>query len=123
MLAHSQPWLTIMGVLSLLNGCAVNIADEQFCSPIPGNMGAVCDQFLVSNQLILTEAEWLNLQATWQAAGNATECTSSSTLGDIKTELEQLCSKTPCTYAQAQQIKTAVHNIERIISLGQNGMR
>jgi hypothetical protein len=98
----------------------VQIQDEQFCSPIPGNLGAVCDNFLTSNQLILNEAQWIALQATWQSAGNATECTSSSTLGDIKGELEKLCSKTPCTYEQAQQVKTAVANIDRMIAMGQH---
>lgn len=107
-------WFILM-VPSLLTSCAVAIYDEQFCSPIPGGLGAVCDNFLTSNQQILTPDEWNALQSKWVAAGEATECTESKTLGDIKAEIEELCSKTPCNYEVQQAI---TKGLEKIQSLG-----
>ena len=92
-----------MGAL-LLSSCAVPIADMQFCSPVPGNLGAACDNFLTSNPVFLSEADWIALQATWVAQGNAVECTTSSAVGSIKEAIEKLCSETPCTYQQLTQI-------------------
>lgn len=106
---------TVVLPLIILSSCAVQIKDEQFCAPVPGNFGAVCDNFLTANQLILDEAEWLALQAQWQAAGQSTECTSSQTLGDIKIELEKLCSKTPCSYP----VKQAIAGLRKILAMGQ----
>lgn len=108
--------MTTGALLPLLSGCGgVQIHDEQFCSPVPGGLGAVCDNFLTSNQLILDQAAWEAMQASWDGV----ECTSSKTLGDIKTELEQLCSKTPCTYPQKQQLKLALKHIDKIMALSQ----
>lgn len=98
-------WLTMTAAL-LLNSCAIKINDSQWCSPIPQDQGAVCDNFLTSNQLILDETQWQALQTTWISQGKAVECTNSDTLGDIKTEIEQLCSVTSCDYeTQAKIVK------------------
>jgi hypothetical protein len=102
-----------MAVL-LLNACSVKIKDEQFCAPIPGHLGAVCDNFLTANQIILDEAAWQDLQNTWASAGFATECTSSSTLGDIKSEIEKLCSVAKCTYATKAKVAAVVSAISRM---------
>lgn len=108
-------WFTMMGALLLAaNGCAVPIHDEQFCSPVPGNLGAVCDNFLTSNQLILTEAEWVALQAQWQASGQATECTTSQTVGDIKAEIEKLCSVYPCDTPTQTLLIRGLKKIQRL---------
>lgn len=97
-----------------LSSCAVKIHDETFCSPVPGYGGAVCDNFLTSNQVILDQLQWEELQASWIGAGQSVECTSSQTVADIKGELEKLCSKTPCTYA----MKIAIKGLKKILSLG-----
>jgi len=76
-------------------------------------MGAVCDDFLTQNQLILTQIQWVALQLSW----GVVECTPATTLGSIKAELEQLCSKTPCTYEQAQQLEKAIASITKLMNL------
>lgn len=97
----------------LISSCSVQIKDAQFCSPLPGNIGVTCDNFLTENQIILDEADWVLLQLKWQAAGQAVECTTSQTFGDLKTELEQLCSTTKCSYPETQAIK-ALKKIENL---------
>lgn len=107
----------------LLSNCAIQIRDHQFCSPIPvitqadGTkiyLGATCDNFLSEHQLILSQDDWEKLQADWLEQGMSTECTSSDTLGDIKAELEKLCSRTRCSYQTIQ----AIHSLRKVISLG-----
>lgn len=105
---------TMAALLLLVSACAVPIHDEQFCSPVPGGNGAVCDNFLISNQLILTELEWQALQAKWIAAGQAVECTQSQTLGDIKGEIEKLCSMTACNYAVKTKILKGLTKIQNL---------
>lgn len=96
------------------SSCAVVIKDAQFCSPLPGNLGAVCDNFLTSNQLILDAGEWTALQASWASLGQATECTTSQTVGDLKSELEKLCSDTSCDYPDAQKVFKGLKKIENL---------
>lgn len=98
----------------LLSSCAVKIKDEQFCAPMPGHMGAVCDNFLTANQLILDEAAWQALQASWVSGGFAVECTTSQTLGDIKGEIEKLCSVAKCTYETKVQLAAIIKTIKRM---------
>lgn len=62
---------------------------------------AVCDNFLTDNQQILTEAQWLTLQAQW----GVVECVSANDLANVKIELEQLCSVAKCSYPTQQAIK------------------
>ena len=109
-----HPSFIPMALALLSSSCAVQIKDEQFCSPIPGNLGAVCDNFLTSNPLNLSEQQWIDLQASWNSAGNAVECTSSQTIGDIKTELEKLCSLTKCNYATQKAVTAALKKIENL---------
>jgi hypothetical protein len=104
---------TALGLL-LLNSCAVAIHDEQFCSPIPGNVGAVCDNFLTSNPLALTEQEWISLQSSWMASGQATECTTSQTVGDIKGEIEKLCYVYPCDIPTQAKLVNGLKKIEHL---------
>jgi len=58
-------------------------------------MGAACDNFLTSNPQTLTQAEWQILQNKW----DATECTSSSMMIDLKVFIEDTCSQVTCDEA------------------------
>lgn len=112
-------FFTLMGLITLSSGCAVPIKDFRYCSPVPGNLGAVCDNFLTDNQTILDQSQWLALQAEWIAAGQAIECTQSQTVGDLKKELEKLCSVTTCAYEVEQQVKQIVSSLEKIETTSQ----
>ena len=103
-----------MALVSLSSGCAVTIKDSQWCSPIPGGLGAVCDNFLIANQVILTQAEWENAQRNWVNAGLAVECTTSNTLGDLKREIEKLCSLTPCDYPTKARILQGLTKLQTL---------
>lgn len=116
--------LMMMAVLLLsLSSCATAIKDEQFCSPLPGNLGATCDNFLTSNQLILTEDQWQALMAQWIADGNAVECTTSETVGDIKGEIEKLCSGVPWPYTCDYATKSVIINgLTKVMNLRHHPM-
>ena len=114
----------------LFDGCAVAVLDEQFCSPIPGlptetdpypePLGAACDNFLTSAPLTLTRQEWYQMQESWIAEGQAVECTKSSTLGDIKGEIEKLCSRTKCDYNTKKAIS---EGLTKLSVLGQKEIK
>lgn len=86
----------------------------QFCSPIPGGLGAVCDNFLSSNQLILNKTEWDSLQLQWISTGQAVECTTSRTIGDIKGEIEKLCSVVACDYEVKTKVLSGLKKLETL---------
>ena len=126
---RKQIWFTLMALVSL-SSCAVQIHDAQFCSPIPGTNLAACDWFLHSDAQLV---DWNAMQASWIAKGQAVECTQSATFGDLKSELEKLCSKTNCNWpiaavsptpTPAPTAKTyyeALHGgLEKIESLGKH---
>ncbi len=104
-----------MGAL-FLSSCATPIHDFQACAEIPGDRctppptqdpligGAVCDNFLTSNQLTLNRTQWQALKDTWESQGDAVVSIRSSDLANLKAEIEKLCSTTSCTYQQIQQI-------------------
>lgn len=100
-----------------LSSCAVKINDYEFCSPLPNSLGAVCDNFLTANQKILSEEEWQAKQADWIAAGEAVECTQSKTIGDIKGEIEKLCSVSRCHYETKRAI---IDGLSKIQALGKD---
>jgi len=103
-------------VLLLCSSCAVPIRDQMFCAEIPGGLGAVCDGFLTSNQEILNQAQWDARKALWIHDGNAVECTTSNSVGNLKAEIEELCSKTACDYAT---LKSAIDNaLDKIQDVG-----
>jgi hypothetical protein len=99
--------LFIATALALLSSCAVEIKDARYCVLAPG-APIVCDNFLSSNQAILTDSEWLALQTQW----GATFCEAQSSFADLKTEIEELCSKTACDYPTQQAIKMIFAKIE-----------
>lgn len=113
-------WPILTGVLLLANCNSVPISDAQFCSPIPGDLGATCDNLLSKNQEILTQDQWVNRQAEWQAQGFSTECTTSKTIGDIKGEIEKLCSVTKCNYQVKQKILKGLSKIQALGSENKN---
>jgi hypothetical protein len=108
-----------MGQLLLsLSGCATVIKDGTFCSPFPGPGGtwAACDNFLTKKPQTLNPAQWEVLQQQWILKGWALEVTESDTVGNIKTELEQLCSKTACDDETSQ----AVDDLVQVLAKMQN---
>jgi hypothetical protein len=104
------------------SGCATAIKDFQYCSPIPGGLGAACDNFLTANQQILDQATWLALQANWAAQGQATECTTSQVVGDLKAEIEKLCSVTKCSYVTAAKVQVIVSGLKKIQANGERSL-
>lgn len=114
--------LTMMTVLLLLfaSGCATVIHDNTHCALIPsvqngvlhpGGGGATCDGFLSSHQQILGEDDWQALMLSWEKAGQAVECTTSGAIGDLKKEIEELCSRSPCDAVTTQKIIFAVNRV------------
>lgn len=112
----------LMGLTAFTSGCAVQIRDFQFCSPVPGNLGAVCDNFLTDNQLILDEAQWVALQADWITHGQAVECTQAQVVGDLKSEIEKLCSVSSCTYETKQKVDQIISSLQKIETTGQKSL-
>lgn len=113
--------LSLGATVALLStSCAVQIHDDPWCSPVPGGFGAVCDNFLTSNQRILTEAKWEALQMSWITAGKALECTNSDTVGHVKGEIEKLCSMVACDYQTKQAI---LDGLDRIVGTGKEALR
>jgi hypothetical protein len=102
--------------LLVLESCAhVIVHDFESCAPIPGGLGAVCDNFLTPHQQVLSQEAWDALQASWISQGFAVECTNSQAIAYKKEELEELCSKTPCdTEAKAQVLE----GLDRLDAIG-----
>lgn len=116
----------MVAVLTLLcSGCnEVDIKDFQGCSPIPNvmsptppDLGAVCDQFLVSNQQILSHDEWVATQAQWNAEGKGVECVPTSAIADLKKEVEKLCSVVKCNYIIKQKIIAGLERLQATAAL------
>lgn len=123
MRTHKALLSIVMALATLASsGCAIPIHDFQYCSPVPGGLGAVCDNFLTDNQLILDQAQWLALQNQWMAAGQAVECTQSKTVGDLKAEIEKLCSVTRCSYKVQQKVNALISSLEKIETTGKKSL-
>lgn len=105
------PWFTLMAV-PLLNSCSIQIHDFTACALAPGNNGAVCDDFLSSDQHTLTETQWQALQSTWNSQGQAVVCVQSQTIAQIKAEIEKACSSVNCSYQQVAQVLSGLKKIE-----------
>lgn len=82
-------------------------------------MGAVCDNFLTKNQQLLDEIQWEQLKASWNQSGWAVECTTSDTVGNLKKEIELLCSNQKCDYSTQQAI---VGVLNRVITTGKRAL-
>lgn len=108
-----------VSALMLLSGCAVDISNFTACALVPNNGGAICDDFLQSDQKILTQEEWELKEADWNSQGQAVECTTSDAIGNIKAELEKLCSRYPCN----ESVKKSLESIERLQDLGTEALK
>lgn len=110
----------LTGLLLLtLEGCATVIHDHTFCSPIPvmpdgTRLGAVCDNFLTHKPQTLNETDWEALQASWVAKGYAIEVTESNAVGDLKDELEKLCSRSPCDTDMTDTVQALIQTLARM---------
>jgi hypothetical protein len=122
MLMPTAPKFVMMGLLLLLcsgfSKCAVDVVDFQECAPVPNfvsetppDYGAVCDQFLVPNQKIISHDEWVTTQKLWLAAGNGISCVPSSAIANLKKEVEKLCSVANCKYSE---LKTIIAGLDRM---------
>ena len=109
--------MMMAALLLLLSGCATTIHDNTHCALIPSVLngvllpdggGAACDNFLTSKPQTLNQAAWQAMELSWETAGEAVECTTSGALGDLKAEIEDLCSRTSCDYDTTQTILNAV---------------
>ena len=110
-----------MALLLQASSC-VQIKDFQACALIPGNLGATCDNFLTSNQQIYDEVEWESLLASWNAQGDAAECMPSSALGNLKAEIEQLCSVETCDDQTVKAKQALLKGINQAIVSGQRSL-
>ena len=108
------PWLTLMAVPLLNSSCSIQIHDFTACALVPGNNGASCDDFLSSNQQILTESQWEAMEATWNSQGQAVVCVQSQTIAQIKAEIEKACSEVSCNYQQVSQVLSGLKKIEKL---------
>lgn len=106
--------LCILTVQLILSSCTVHITDEPFCALIPFNNGAVCDNLLTSNPETLNQDQWVERQSEWMSNGWAVECTTSHAIGDIKAEIEKLCSKTKCDYDTQKAITEGLAKVQNL---------
>lgn len=112
-----QAVLLMMMALLLLNNCSVKIKDDTFCDLIPGDRGAVCDNFLTKHPQTLNQAQWIALQNRWNAEGNAVACTTSGYEGDLKAEIEKLCSQAKCDYQTKMLFINGLTRMEKTADL------
>lgn len=80
----------------LLPSCAVSIKNERWFGDV-GPSGAVWFETLTDEQGSISKAEWDQMRI-----GMA--CISTDTLAQIKSEIEKLCSATPCEYEKVQSV-------------------
>jgi hypothetical protein len=111
----------MMTVLLSLSSCAATIHDGPLCSPIPtlpgecrGSAGAACDNFLNAYPRDLDGAQWEAEQEAWEAKGCVVEETNSCFTAQLKGEIEKLCTIAKCTAAQAEQVRKAAANVDRL---------
>ena len=81
----------------LLCSCAVQIRDETLYFDA-GDAGAVTANFLTPGSQIIPKLQW-------DAMREGMACVSAAAIGDFKTEIEELCSKT--TYDYQTMVKLA----------------
>lgn len=77
--------------------CAVPIKDERFFVDA-GSSGAVTVNFLTPGSEIIPKE-------IWDSEREGMFCMSSDSFADFKQEIEELCSKTPCSYPVVQALQ------------------
>lgn len=83
----------------------------------PSGGGAVCDDFLTAKPQTLSEPAWEAQELADENAGDAVECTTANSLGNLKQELELLCSNTPCSYQTQAAIKVVTEALGKSATL------
>lgn len=119
---------TVLLLSLLLSACATTINDFQACALIPSlasngqiipwGGGAVCDNFLTSQPVTLSQAAWESQTMAQENSGLAIEVITSDALGNLKKEVELLCSNTKCDYKTKAAAATIAANIDRLKALG-----
>lgn len=113
-------WLIPTAALLLLASCAteinvpVEVADFPWCTPLPDELGASCDNFLSSSPALLNEVQWEALQAQWFAADGVLECTNSTAVANLKVAIQNLCSEVPCDQATEARFIQALDKIAHL---------
>ena len=98
----------------ILNSCSIQVHDFKACALIPGDLGATCDNFLSPGQTNLTQSQWMALESTWNAQGQAVVCVQSQTIAQIKAEIEKSCSEVSCSYVQVQQVLSGLKKMDNL---------
>lgn len=86
----------------------------------PWGGGAVCDNFLTSQPVTLSQDAWEAQLLAQINQGIAPEVIPATALGNLKKEVEALCSDSTdgCSYSTSQKTATIAANIGRLQSLG-----
>jgi len=107
-----------MTALATFNNCGTTISNFQQCDLIPGGLGAACDDFLDSNPQTLSASQWNDTTALWNSQGDAVACMRSSSEGQLKSEIEKLCTDAPWYAPCDEQTKiTLIRGLTRLYSL------
>lgn len=95
-----------MGLL-LLSSCShVAIKDEQLCADM-GSQGATCDNIFTNAPIDFGKSDWDDKRFGML-------CMSSDAFGDIKQELEQLCSVSgKCDYPKVQKVLAKLDALQK----------
>lgn len=99
--------LALMG-LALLGtcSCATAIKEESFYTDA-GDDGAILSHFYSTDSSVIGKAAWDALRPGFT-------CMSPDTFGDIKSEIEKLCSKTPCSEQQQKELTHMLNFLDLI---------
>lgn len=112
-----------MGTLLLTDCQKVKVKDFQACSPFPPNLGggATCDWLLHKEQLNLDSAQWDAKLASW----GPIEIIQATSFGDLKGEIEKLCSLVKCEQDQeaAAQEKKILAGLKKLQQMAQSRVK
>lgn len=107
-------------VAQTLSGCAVPIKEETFYTDA-GQDGAILSHFFSTDSSVIGKAAWDSIR-------EGMTCMGPDAIGDIKAEIEKLCTKVACTQAPetitAQNVnpddvkafKTAVFDLSQFLA-------
>lgn len=99
-------------LLVLCSGCAIPIQEESFYTD-KGPDGAVITHFFDPSYQDISKAAWDSMR-------EGMVCMSASAIGDLKAEIEQLCSRTACDEKTVQTFREAfarVHDVQLELQL------
>lgn len=114
----------------LLSNCGTTIHDFKTCDLVPSvdqqgvlhpsGAGSACDNFLTHAPQTNTEDQWQAIMLAWVKSGEAVSCTQSSSITQLKGEVEKLCEDAPW-YAKCNETvkKNLLAGLERVIALKQ----